>query len=157
MQATEPGSARANFFAIRIIQDIVNSGNIMRWFAIVILMLLFVPTVPARNALLPSTINRRIDPQLGRRHPELSPQEQQLERDRARAMNKERQEKLKQDTDKLLQLATELKQYVDKSNENILSIDVVKKTDEIEKLAKSIRDKMKTAYDVPQEIGSPPR
>jgi hypothetical protein len=135
----------------------VNSRHIVRWITIVVFILLFVPSVPARNALLPSKIERRIDPQLGRRHPQLSPQEQQLERDRARAMNKERQEKLKQDTDKLLQLATELKQYVDKTNENILSIDVVKKTDEIEKLAKSIRDKMKTAYDVPQEPGSRPR
>jgi hypothetical protein len=72
-------------------------------------------------------------------------------------MNKERQGKLKQDTDKLLQLATELKQYVDKTNENILSIEVVKKTDEIEKLAKSVREKMKTAYEVPQEDRLPQR
>jgi hypothetical protein len=81
----------------------------------------------------------------------MSPDEQQRERDRVRALNKERQEKLKQDTDKLMQLATELKQYVDKTNENILSIEVVKKTDEIEKLAKSIREKMKTAYEVPEQ------
>ncbi|HMK30420.1 MAG TPA: hypothetical protein VK473_12100 [Terriglobales bacterium] len=58
-------------------------------------------------------------------------------------MNKERQQNLKRDTDRLLQLATELKQSVDKSNENTLSLDVIKKAEEIEKLAKSVREKMK--------------
>jgi hypothetical protein len=74
-----------------------------------------------------------------------------------RGLNKERQQKLKQDTDKLLQLATELKEYVDKTNENIMSVDVIKKTDEIEKLAKSVREKMKTAYDVPGAEHTPGR
>lgn len=57
--------------------------------------------------------------------------------------NLERQAQLKRDTDKLLQLSTELKQYVDKTNENVLSVDVVKKADEIEKLARSVKEKMK--------------
>lgn len=56
---------------------------------------------------------------------------------------KERVAALKTDTDKLLKLSVELKQYVDKSDENVLSIDVIKKADEIEKLAKSVKDKMK--------------
>jgi hypothetical protein len=50
---------------------------------------------------------------------------------------------LKRDSEKLLELATELKQYVDKSGENVLSMDVIKKCDEIEKLSKSVRGKMK--------------
>lgn len=57
--------------------------------------------------------------------------------------NQNRQTLLKQDTDKLLALATELKQNVDRTNANILSMDVVKKAQEIEKLAKSVKDKMK--------------
>ena len=56
---------------------------------------------------------------------------------------KERVAALKRDTDRLLKLSLELKEYVDKSNENVLSLDVIKKADEIEKLAKSVRDKMK--------------
>lgn len=89
-----------------------------------------------------------VDPQFGQRRNRQSPDEQKIERDMAKARNKERQKKLKEDTDKLLKLATELKEYVDKSNEQILSIDVLKKTDEIEKLAKSVRDKMKAgSYD----------
>ncbi len=69
-----------------------------------------------------------------------------LEQDMAKKANQERQEKLKKDTDKLFALATELKQYVDKSNENTLSLDVVKKAEEIEKLARSVKDKMKAGY-----------
>jgi hypothetical protein len=57
--------------------------------------------------------------------------------------NKKRQTELKRDTDKLLKLSTELKEYVDKSNENVLSLDVVKKADEIEKLAHSVKIKMR--------------
>jgi hypothetical protein len=57
--------------------------------------------------------------------------------------NEHRQQEIKKDTDKLLELATELKQYVDKTNENIVSLDVIKKAEQIEKLAKSVKDKMK--------------
>jgi hypothetical protein len=50
---------------------------------------------------------------------------------------------LKRDTDKLLEMATDLKQSVDRTNANILSMDVIKRAQEIEKLAKSVREKMK--------------
>ena len=56
---------------------------------------------------------------------------------------KDRVAALKNDTDKLLKLSIELKAYVDKSDENVLSLNVIKKAEEIEKLAKSVRDKMK--------------
>lgn len=57
--------------------------------------------------------------------------------------SEQRQRDIKNDTDKLLQLATELKQYVDKTDKNTMSLDVIKKADEIEKLAKAVKDKMK--------------
>jgi hypothetical protein len=57
--------------------------------------------------------------------------------------NQQRQAELKRDTEKLLKLSTELKDYVDKTNENVLSLDVVKKAEEIEKLAHSVRVKMR--------------
>jgi len=57
--------------------------------------------------------------------------------------NLQRQQELKKDTEKLLELATELKQSVDRSNENTLSVDVIRKAEQIEKLAKSVKDKMK--------------
>jgi hypothetical protein len=57
--------------------------------------------------------------------------------------NAARQQQLVKDTDKLLALATELKTDVDKTNKNVLSIDVIKKAEEIEKLAKNVKDRMK--------------
>jgi hypothetical protein len=61
----------------------------------------------------------------------------------AKKAAKERVAALKSDTDKLLKLSVELKAYVDKSDENVLSLDVIRKAEEIERLAKSVRDKMK--------------
>jgi nitric oxide reductase activation protein len=69
--------------------------------------------------------------------------QRQLAHDMEKKANSARQASIKADTDKLLKLATELKESVEKSNENVLSLDVVKKADEIERLAHSVKDKMK--------------
>jgi hypothetical protein len=82
-------------------------------------------------------------------------QQSQAERDmldrQVREANKKRQEDIRNDTEKLFQLSTELKAAVEKSNEHLLSLDVVRKAEEVEKLAKKVKDKMKEA------IGAPPR
>lgn len=57
--------------------------------------------------------------------------------------NTDRQKRLVADTDKLLALATDLKQQVDKTDKEILSVDVIKRADEIEKLARSVKERMK--------------
>lgn len=66
-----------------------------------------------------------------------------LAEQQARAQNSERQKRLVADTDRLLALATELKTQVDKTNKDILSVDVIKKAEEIEKLARSVKERMK--------------
>ena len=66
-----------------------------------------------------------------------------LAADMAKRAAKERAAAIKTDTDKLLRLSVELKQSVDKSDENVLSVDVIKKAEEIEKLARSVKEKMK--------------
>jgi hypothetical protein len=66
-----------------------------------------------------------------------------LSKDMAKKASQERAAAIKTDTEKLLKLAVELKAQVDKSNENVLSIDVIRKAEEIEKLAHSVKDKMK--------------
>ena len=71
---------------------------------------------------------------------------EKMERDQKKALNKERQESLKKDMAELYKLATELKESVDKTDENVLSLQVVRKTEQIEKLARDIRKKMKDAY-----------
>jgi hypothetical protein len=70
----------------------------------------------------------------------LSPQ---IEQEQAKLRNTDRQRKLIADTQKLLSLATELKTDVDKSTRDTMSLDVIKKADEIEKLAHSVKEKMK--------------
>jgi hypothetical protein len=69
--------------------------------------------------------------------------QRRLSHEMAKKANLERQAQLKADTVKLLKLSQELKDYVDKSNENVLSLNVLKKAEEIEKLARSVKDKMK--------------
>jgi hypothetical protein len=63
----------------------------------------------------------------------------------ARAV-RDRQSQLRLDAEKLVALTAELKQHVDKAGANILSLDVIKKAQEIQKLAKSVQDKMRNAY-----------
>jgi hypothetical protein len=96
------------------------------------------PKAPSQTGTAP------ISPQLGRQErrdePVVPPD---IERKMAKERSKSRYESLKRDSEKLLELATELKQYVDKSGESVLSMDVIKKCDEIEKLSKSVRGKMK--------------
>jgi len=70
-------------------------------------------------------------------------QRAKLEKEIAKKANHDRQAQLQRDADNLLKLANELKQSVDKSNENTLSLEVVKKAEEIEKLAHSVKEKMK--------------
>jgi len=55
----------------------------------------------------------------------------------------ERQKRLEADTEKLVALTTALKEQVDQSNKNILSVDMIKKAEEIEKLAHSVKERIK--------------
>ena len=66
------------------------------------------------------------------------------------------QQDIRDDTEKLYQLATDLKAAVDKSNENTLSLDVIRKAEEVEKLAKKVREKMKDAYGPGPRLESQP-
>jgi hypothetical protein len=95
--------------------------------------------VPASPAAIP-----QVDPRQ-------DPVRQEAQARMVREANKKRQQDIREDTDKLFQLATELKAAVDKSNENLLSLDVVRKADEVEKLAKKVKDKMKEAVGQPSK------
>jgi len=112
-----------------------------KWLACLVLVLMalsFSSPVAAQNSRIPpSQLPENQAP---------APEDEarsKLEKEMAKKANQERQAALRKDTDRLLKLATELKEYVDKTNENMLSMDVVKKAEEIEKLAHSVKDKMK--------------
>jgi hypothetical protein len=55
----------------------------------------------------------------------------------------ERQKRLEADTEKLVALTTALKEQVNESDKNILSLDMIKKAEEIEKLAHSVKERIK--------------
>ena len=85
------------------------------------------------------------------------PTQKEMQERMMRAANKKRQEEIREDTDKLFQLATDLKAAVDKTNENLLSLDVVRKADEVEKLAKKVKEKMKEAVGQPVNTSPVPQ
>lgn len=60
-----------------------------------------------------------------------------------RARNYDRQKKLIAETDKLVSLATDLKQQVGKPDKSPSSAELMRRAEEIEKLAKSVKDRMK--------------
>jgi hypothetical protein len=59
--------------------------------------------------------------------------------------NQLRQKQLADDTAKLLQLATELKAEMDKTSKDTLNMNYVRKAEQIEKLAHTVREKMKAS------------
>jgi hypothetical protein len=59
------------------------------------------------------------------------------------AASTQRKTQIADDTAKLLKLATDLKTEVDKTDKDTLSVNVIRKADEIEKLAHSVREKTK--------------
>ena len=61
----------------------------------------------------------------------------------AQLLRVQRQKQLISDSDKLLKLATDLKQQIDSTPAETLSADSVKKAAEIEKLAHSLRQRLK--------------
>jgi hypothetical protein len=112
-----------------------------RWagclFAVVILVSFWAPV--SASAQSPSS-QQPEPPQIGQAG---EPIPHDLTNRMAKERLKSRYHDLKRDSEKLLELATELKQYVDKSGESVLSMDVIRKCEEIEKLSKSVRSKMK--------------
>ena len=79
----------------------------------------------------------------GRRTGEPDPVSPAILEQQARTRNSDRQKKMVQDTNKLVSLATALKEQVEKNQKDTITNDAARKAEEIEKLAKSIRDRMK--------------
>ena len=68
--------------------------------------------------------------------------DQQQKKEDFEAANATRKKQIASESAKLLKLATELKAEVDKTDKDTLSIGVIRKADEIEKLAHSVKEKM---------------
>lgn len=72
-----------------------------------------------------------------------NPMRDRMQEQAARGRNSERFKRLVADTNKLLQLSTELKTEVDGTTKNEMSVQVIQKAAEIEKLARDVKERMK--------------
>ena len=111
----------------------------LRWVAVALAGILLTGAVsgaqaPPQNSQSPTL--EPLPPPFGHRDDNVKTVEQvQIQN----AQNAYWQKQLTQDTAKLLGLAKQLKEEVDKSNGSTLSVDVIKKATEIDKLAKSVK------------------
>ncbi len=108
----------------------------MRGIALLVVMLIGIVLAafaipPQFGSTSPTGSRQRRDPRMVR-----------MEKEQLKNLNKERYKKLKADTDKLLDIASDLKKHVDNADKNVLSMEVVKRAKEIEELAKSVRTGM---------------
>jgi hypothetical protein len=74
------------------------------------------------------------------------PAGEEIQRQQAIAANTQRQAEIRRDTDKMLQLSAELKEYLQKAQRGVISIDAIKKAEQIEKLAHGVKSKMKLSF-----------
>jgi len=72
--------------------------------------------------------------------------QEEADRERAKKANEMLQMEIKRDTEKLVQLSAELKESIDKSSQGLLAADTFKKAEQIEKLARSVKSKLKQSY-----------
>jgi len=86
----------------------------------------------------PTAINQAPDP-----NAQMAQHDNEAAQKNFAAANAERRKQIADDSARLLKLATDLKAEVDKTTKDTLSLGVIRKADEIEKLAHSVKEKMK--------------
>jgi len=69
-----------------------------------------------------------------------------VQRQQAIAANQQRQAEIKRDMEKMAELTVELKEYLTRSGDGVMSIDAIRKAEQIEKLAHSLKSKMKQVF-----------
>jgi hypothetical protein len=95
----------------------------------------------AQTVHLPSTITQ---PQ-GTGSPPVA-SDDDVQRQQAIAANQQRQIEIRRDTEKMAELTQELKEYLAKTDQGVMSVDAIKKAEQIEKLAHSVKSKMKQSF-----------
>ena len=69
-----------------------------------------------------------------------------VQKQQAEAASLQRQVEIKREAERMFELTQELKDYLQKSGQSTMSVDAIKKAEQIEKLAKSVKSKMKQSY-----------
>ena len=67
-------------------------------------------------------------------------------RQQAIAANVQRQAEIRRDAEKMAELMQELRDYLAKADQGVMSVDAIKKAEQIEKLAHSVKSKMKQTF-----------
>lgn len=126
--------------------------HIVRWFSCACILLLAPLTANAQGnsqtpltnppprptgILLPAA-NRPPDA-----NDQMEMRDQQSKTQNYAAANAERKKQIADDTAKLLKLVADLKAEVDKTSKDTLSLNIIRKADEIEHLAHNVKEKMK--------------
>lgn len=70
----------------------------------------------------------------------------QVQRQQAIAANLQRQVEIRRDTEKMAALMQELRDYLAKADHGVMSVDAIRKAEQIEKLAHSVKSKMKLSF-----------
>jgi len=96
------------------------------------------PKVPPTMQNGPATLPTLDSPALG-----TDPMHAHMDEERVKAMNDDRQKRLAADIDRLQELTNQLKSDLDKTNKDELSMVVMRKAAEIEKLAHDVQSRMK--------------
>lgn len=92
---------------------------------------------PNRSIIIPAA-NRVPDA-----NAQMAMRDQQTKKANFDAANTERKRQIADDSARLLKLASDLKSEVDKTSKDTLSLGVIRKAEEIEKLAHAVKEKMK--------------
>lgn len=87
---------------------------------------------------LPTPINQPPDP-----NTQMKMREQQSKERNYAGANAERKKQIAEDSGRLLKLAADLKAEVDNISKDTLSLNLIRKADDIEKLAHNVKEKMK--------------
>jgi len=119
----------------------------MRQLAAVFATLLVCGTlISAQQPRLPSGISQGTAQGTGIGEVPVTNGESDAQKKQQQAASLQRQAEIKRDSEKMLQLSQELNDYLQKSNQNVMSLDAIKKAEQIEKLAHSVKSKMKQVY-----------
>lgn len=109
-------------------------------------LLLLAPAIRAQQTQAPTSSPQRSVPGLSSSPTPPDNNIAHMAERMARERNSDRQKEIVADTARLLKLAQQLNVDVSKTNKDTLSLNVVREAGEIEKLAKTVKDKMKEGY-----------
>jgi ribosomal protein S7 len=111
---------------------------------LVIILFVGLGTISVASAQMPHLPSTITQPQ-GTGAPPVATDDD-AQRQQAIAANQQRQIEIRRDTEKMAELTQELKDYLAKTDQGVISVDAIKKAEQIEKLAHSIKSKMKQSF-----------